>query len=94
VLQLEYEAYAEMAERVLERICTDARAKFGAEVAIHHRVGVLGIGEVAVAIAAASAHRAEASTPARYAIEQLKQDVPIWKKERYEDGEQWVGLGP
>ena len=94
VLRLEYEAYGEMAEKVLARIVEQAREKFGASVAIHHRTGALAIGEVAVVIAAAAAHRAEAFDACRFAIEELKKDVPIWKKEFTIDGDVWVGLGP
>ncbi|MBS2029476.1 MAG: molybdopterin converting factor subunit 1 [Deltaproteobacteria bacterium] len=94
VLRLEYEAYADMAEKVLARIVEQARERFGASVAIHHRTGALEIGDVAVVIAAAAAHRAEAFDACRFAIEELKKDVPIWKKEFTTDGDVWVGLGP
>jgi len=94
VLRLEYEAYAAMAEPALAQICAQAHARFDAQVAIHHRVGTLTVGEVAVVIAAAAAHRAPAFDACRFAIEALKRDVPIWKKELTADGEHWVGLGP
>lgn len=95
VLRLEYEAYGPMAVRVMESIGREAEARWpGCRVSIHHRVGALLPGELAVVIAAASAHRAEAFEACRHAIERLKQDVPIWKKELFEDGEVWVGLGP
>jgi MoaE-MoaD fusion protein len=94
VLELEYEAYAEMAEKLLARICEQAKVRFGARVAIHHRVGLLHVGETAVAIAAAAEHRAEAFDACRFAIEELKKDAPIWKKELTDDGAVWVGLGP
>ncbi|RKH52208.1 molybdenum cofactor biosynthesis protein MoaE [Corallococcus sp. AB050B] len=95
VLRLEYEAYAPMAEAKLAEIGGEvARAWPGTRLAIMHRVGTLVPGELAVVIAAASAHRQEAFRGCEYAIEQLKQDVPIWKKEFFEDGEVWVGLGP
>ena len=63
-------------------------------VAIVHRVGTLVPGEAAVVIAVSAPHRAAAFEGCRHAIERLKADVPIWKKERFEDGEEWVGLGP
>jgi molybdopterin synthase catalytic subunit len=91
---LEYEAYPGMAERQLERIAAEAEQRFGAIVAILHRTGTLTVGEVAVVIAAGAAHRAEAFDACRFVIEALKKDVPIWKKEHYENGEAWVGLGP
>lgn len=94
IRQLTYEAYGEMAQRALSRIAAAAEEKFTARVAIHHRVGVLGVGELAVVIAAAAAHRAEAFDACRFAIEELKLHVPIWKKELSDDGEEWVGLGP
>jgi MoaE-MoaD fusion protein len=59
-----------------------------------HRIGTLAIGEAAVVIAAAAAHRAQAFDACRLAIDRLKESVPIWKKEFYDDGEQWIGLGP
>ncbi|MFB1482094.1 molybdenum cofactor biosynthesis protein MoaE [Corallococcus sp. RDP092CA] len=95
VLRLEYEAYAPMAEAKLAEIGDEvARTWPGTRLAIVHRVGTLVPGELAVVIAAASAHRKEAFRGCEYAIERLKQDVPIWKKEFFEDGEVWVGLGP
>ncbi|WP_326491683.1 molybdenum cofactor biosynthesis protein [Myxococcus stipitatus] len=95
VLRLEYEAYAPMAEKKLAEIGAEAAAKWpGVRLAIVHRVGVLVPGELAVVIAAAAPHRKEAFRGCEYAIERLKQDVPIWKKEFFEDGEVWVGLGP
>lgn len=89
---LEYEAYPEAAEEVLEQIGTEIRARWDVEgVAISHRTGRLSVGEVSVAIAVSSAHRAEAFEACRHAIERIKQIVPIWKKEFYEDGETWIG---
>jgi molybdopterin synthase catalytic subunit len=92
VSSLEYSAYAEMAEREMLRIADEARARFGTG-AIHvvHRVGLLGIGDASVAIAVASPHRAEAYEASRYVIEELKQRVPVWKREGYVDGQtEWV----
>jgi MoaE-MoaD fusion protein len=84
-----------MAERKLVQIGADIAERWaGSRVAIVHRLGVLSPGDLAVVIAAAAPHRAEAFDACRYAIEQLKQSVPIWKKEIFADGEVWVGLGP
>ncbi len=95
VVRLEYEAYPEMAVKQLQAIGDDVTARFGgARLAITHRVGTLKPGELAVVIAAAAAHREEAFLACRHAIEALKRDVPIWKREVYDDGEVWVGLGP
>jgi molybdopterin converting factor subunit 1 len=95
VLRLEYEAYPPMAEKKLAEIGAEVAERFkGTRLAIVHRVGTLQPGELAVVIAAAAPHRKEAFLGCEHAIERLKQDVPIWKKEFYEDGEVWVGLGP
>jgi molybdopterin synthase catalytic subunit len=95
VLRLEYEAYAPMAEKKLAEIGAEAAAQWpGTRLAIVHRVGTLVPGELAVVIAAAAPHRKEAFRGCEHAIERLKQDVPIWKKEFFEDGDVWVGLGP
>lgn len=95
VVRLEYEAYVPMAEKKLAEIAAEAAAQWpGARVAIHHRVGTLLPGELAVVIAASTPHRAEAFAACRHAIERLKTEVPIWKKEVYVDGAVWVGLGP
>jgi molybdopterin converting factor subunit 1 len=95
VERLEYEAYRPMAERRMAEIGAGIAAEIpGARIAIVHRVGVLAVGETAVVIAAAAAHRAQAFEACRAAIDRLKESVPIWKKEVAEDGETWVGLGP
>lgn len=92
VVHLEYEAYPEMAERKMAEIGDELLVKFGVQrVAIHHRTGVLAIGEASVAIAVASPHRGEAFRACQYAIDRLKQTVPIWKKEVWSNGEQWIG---
>jgi molybdopterin synthase catalytic subunit len=92
VVHLEYEAYPEMAERKLAEIGDELRVKFGVErVAIHHRTGVLAIGEASVVIAVASPHRKESFAACQYAIDRIKQTVPIWKKEIWSDGQQWIG---
>jgi molybdopterin synthase catalytic subunit len=88
---LEYEAYPEMAVQEMDRICDEAARRWpGTRVAISHRVGHLAIGDLAVVIVAASAHRAEAFDACRFAIDALKQTVPIWKKEVARDGAYWV----
>lgn len=97
VLRLEYHAYRPMARRILLAIADEAAGRWpGVRLAIVHRLGTLEIGWTSVLIAAGSAHRAEAFEAARFAIERIKEDVPIWKKEFYEDGHVWVGdqLGP
>lgn len=95
VTRLEYEAYAPMALKVMATICEEAEAKWpGIHLALHHRVGVLAIGELAVVVAAASPHRAAAFAACQYIIDRLKEDVPIFKKEIRGDGSIWVGLGP
>jgi molybdopterin synthase catalytic subunit len=94
VLRLHYEAYVPMAERVLARIGGELEQLHGATVAIVHRVGTLEPGEAAVVIACAAPHRAAAFRACEGAIERLKQDAPIWKREEFEDGTVWVGMGP
>jgi molybdopterin synthase catalytic subunit len=94
VLRLEYEAYVPMAERKLEEIGEAVGQEHGARLAIVHRVGKLGPGEAAVVIAAAAPHRAPAFRACEAALERLKRDAPIWKREVYEDGSEWVGMGP
>jgi MoaE-MoaD fusion protein len=94
VLRLEYEAYREMAERKLADIGAEIARAHGAEVAIVHRVGVLLPGEAAVVIACAASHRTPAFRACEACIERLKKEVPIWKREVFEDGSEWVGLGP
>jgi MoaE-MoaD fusion protein len=95
VLRLEYEAYQPMAEKVLAKIGEEIGRKWpGSRAAIVHRVGTLKPGELAVVIAAAAPHRKEAFWACEYAIDQIKAEAPIWKKEFYEDGEVWVGMHP
>ena len=91
---LEYEAYAGMAERQMEVIAAELDLRWpGCTVAIEHRTGRLAIGEASVAIAVGTPHRAAAFEACRYAIDRLKEMVPIWKKEVFTDGSQWVGMG-
>jgi molybdopterin converting factor subunit 1 len=94
VVRLEYEAYREMAEKKLAQIGGAVAAEHGVEVAIVHRVGVLAPGDAAVVIACAAPHRTAAFRACEACIERLKKDVPIWKREVFEDGSEWVGLGP
>jgi len=91
VLFLEYEAYANMAEREMERIAAEAAMRFRVtKVAIVHRVGRVEIGEASVAIAVAAPHRAPAMEACRFVIDTLKTSVPIWKREHFEGGAVWV----
>ncbi|UQD53642.1 molybdenum cofactor biosynthesis protein MoaE [Bacillus methanolicus] len=91
-LFLIYEAYEAMAVKKLEQIGNEILERWkGAKVAITHRVGKLDITDVAVVIAVSTPHRADAYEANRYAIERIKEIVPIWKKEHWEDGEEWVG---
>ena len=95
VERLEYSAYEAMAVREMTRLCDEIEAEIeGTRIAVEHRVGNLAIGDVAVVIAAAAPHRAEAFTACRAMIDRLKDRVPIWKKEFGEDGAEWIGLGP
>ncbi|WP_373045984.1 molybdenum cofactor biosynthesis protein MoaE [Vulgatibacter sp.] len=95
VVRLDYEAFGPMAEKQLRAIAAECGAKWpGSRVAILHRTGTLEIGAIAVVIAAAAPHRAEAFAACRHAIERLKEEVAIWKKEHFTDGTEWVGLGP
>ena len=93
VLHLEYEAYESMAVLVLEQLAGEARATWGTGmIAIHHRVGRLEIGEMAVLIVVAAAHRHEAFEAAEWLMDRIKEVVPIWKKEIWADGaSEWVG---
>jgi MoaE-MoaD fusion protein len=92
VLSLDYEAYPPAAERMLQQIGDEIRDRWAIEqCAIVHRMGHLAIGEASVAIAVASAHREDAFDACRYAIDRIKEIVPIWKKEFYDDGETWIG---
>lgn len=90
---LKYDAYREMAEREMLKIAQEIESRWpDARVAIGHRIGELGIGETSVIVAVATPHRDAAFQAARYGIDTLKERVPIWKKEVWEDGESWVGI--
>ncbi len=91
VSRLEYEAYGEFAIRTIETIIDDAEEKWPIlRVAAVHRVGSLGVGEPAVCVAVSSAHRADSFEACRYIIDELKSRVPIWKKEHWTGGAEWV----
>ena len=95
VVRLEYEAYPKLVLSTLASIIEGIERDIkGSRVAIVHRSGVLQVGEAAVVIAASAPHRAEAFEACRRAIEELKRDVPIWKKEVSPDGEEWIGMRP
>jgi MoaE-MoaD fusion protein len=95
VTKLEYEAYPEMVERVFAQISDEVKARVEiVDIAIHHRVGSLGVGEASVIIAVAAAHRGQAFDACRYAIDRLKQIAPIWKKEHSPGGAVWVEERP
>lgn len=91
-LYLQYEAYVEMAEKKLAQIGDEIKKEWpDARVAITHRIGRLEISDIAVCIAVSTPHRPDAYAASRYAIERIKEIVPIWKKEFWEDGEAWIG---
>lgn len=92
VTGLEYEAYPEMALREIERIAAAARERWDIRaIAIVHRIGKVPIGEASVAIAVSASHRRAAFEACHFAIDRLKEVVPIWKKESFEGGEVWIG---
>ncbi|GAA0593046.1 molybdopterin synthase catalytic subunit MoaE [Virgibacillus siamensis] len=91
-LYLEYQAYVPMAEKMLRQIGEEIREKWtDADTVIAHRTGHLDISDVAVVIAVSTPHRNDAFEASRYAIERIKEMVPIWKKEHWEDGTKWIG---
>ena len=94
VLYLEYETYRQMAENKLEGIATAIYNRWNSDVAIVHRIGRIEVGDIAVVIVVGSGHRQEAFQSCQYAINRIKEIVPIWKKEFYEDGSSWVGHLP
>ena len=94
VLHLDYEAYEGMAESVMAEIAEEVRRRYDlCAVAIHHRTGRVGIGETSVVIAVSAPHRADALAACQDAIDALKERAPLWKKEFYEGGEEWIGHG-
>jgi molybdopterin synthase catalytic subunit/molybdopterin converting factor small subunit len=94
VVSLEYEAYEGMAEQMMAELAAELARRYDvSEIAIHHRVGRVEIGEASVVIAVSAPHRADALAACKDAIDTLKQTVPLWKKEVYEGGEAWIGQG-
>lgn len=92
VLYLEYEAYPKMALEKMKEIGQEISNRWGLDhIAIVHRVGRIEVGEASVVIAVSAPHRAEAFEACRFAIDQLKETVPVWKKEVYAGGEEWLG---
>ena len=95
VIRLEFEAYESMAVKEMEHIADQARDKWDVHhIVIRHRTGVLEVGEIPVIIAVSAAHRVDAFDACRYIIDTLKETVPIWKKEFFEDGDVWVNAHP
>ena len=94
VTHLDYEAYEGMAEKVMAEIAEGLQSRYElSAVAIHHRIGRVGIGETSVVIAVSAPHRQDALAACKDAIDELKERVPLWKKEVYEGGEEWIGRG-
>lgn len=94
VIRLEYEAYEGMAEQTMAELAAELKSRYElCEVAIHHRTGPVEVGEPSVLIAVSAPHRADALAACKDAIDTLKQTVPLWKKELYEGGEEWIGQG-
>ena len=94
VTHLDYEAYEGMAEKVMEEIADALRTRYElTAIAIHHRIGRVTIGETSVVIAVSAPHRQDALAACKDAIDELKERVPLWKKEVYEGGEEWIGRG-
>jgi molybdopterin synthase catalytic subunit/molybdopterin converting factor small subunit len=94
VVRLEYEAYEGMAEKVMGELAAQLEERYDlCAVAITHRIGVCEVGEASVAIAVSAPHRQDALAACKDAIDTLKETVPLWKKEAYEGGEEWIGRG-
>lgn len=94
VLHLDYEAYEEMAEQVMAQIAAELSDRYElCAIAIHHRTGRVEIGDASVVIAVSAPHRQDALAACKDAIDRLKEEVPLWKKEVYEGGEEWIGRG-
>ncbi len=95
VIRLEYEAYEALAISEIQKLCEEAKSKWPIQkVAVSHRVGTLQVGETAVVIAVSTPHRKESFEACQYIIDRLKQTVPIWKKEIFEGGEEWISAHP
>jgi molybdopterin synthase catalytic subunit len=94
VTHLDYEAYPQMATEMMAELASSLQERYElCSVAIHHRVGRVGIGEPSVAIAVSAPHRQDALAACKDAIDTLKETIPLWKKEVYEGGEEWIGRG-
>jgi molybdopterin synthase catalytic subunit len=94
VAHLDYEAYEGMAETVMAEIAEALQARYDlCAIAIHHRIGRVGIGDTSVVIAVSAPHRGDALAACKDAIDTLKERVPLWKKEVYDGGEEWIGRG-
>jgi molybdopterin synthase catalytic subunit len=94
VIHLDYEAFEGMAEQAMSKIAAELKARYDlCEIAIHHRTGRVEIGEASVVIAVSAPHRQDALAACKDAIDTLKEQVPLWKKEFYEGGEEWIGRG-
>lgn len=91
VSRLEYEAYEALARKEMAGIAEAASSRWGVRIAMVHRLGDLAVGEISVAVAVAAPHRPEAFEAGRFAIDTLKQTVPIWKKEVWDEGSEWIG---
>ena len=95
VLRLEFEAYESMALKEMQKIVDEAKKKWSVnKLVIHHRVGSLEIGDIPVIIAVSTPHRKDGFEACQFAIDTLKETVPIWKKEIFQDGEEWVSAHP
>lgn len=95
VIRLEFESYVPMALSEMRKICAQAMEKWPIQrISMHHRIGILEIGDVPVIIAVSAAHRKAAFQACRFCIDTLKETVPIWKKEVFADGEVWVAAHP
>jgi molybdopterin synthase catalytic subunit len=95
VLRLEFEAYESMAIKEMQKIANQALERWPIKkLAIHHRTGIIPISDIAVVISVSSQHRSDAFEACRFCIDTLKETVPIWKKEIFEDGETWVSAHP
>ncbi len=91
-----YEAYPDMAELLIQRLINEANVRWSLEgVAVQHRLGLVEVGHISVVVVVATQHRAQASTASQFLIERIKHDVPIWKREQYDDGtSQWITNTP
>ena len=95
VIRLEYEAYEPMAVSEIQKIVDAAKLRWPVKnCAVSHRVGILTVGEIAVIVAVATPHRKESFEACQFIIDSLKQTVPIWKKEIFEGGEEWISAHP